>query len=84
MTTITVVSSWTPAQWSLLEFIAAGGRVTVTTQGRRRVAHSTHPSATVTNLDQLADWNLLTITQGAAQVTGDGRRALLEADKGVS
>lgn len=78
MTTVTVTSSWTPAQWSLLKYLAAGGQVTVRRQGRRRVAEGDHYAATCENLDQLTDWGLIEVTQGCAAVTSDGHRVLQE------
>lgn len=82
MSTFAVTSSWTSAQWSLLEFIAAGGRVAVLKRGRRRAVQSDHAAATITNIDQLADWNLIAVAQGVAQVTDDGRRVLSEDAEG--
>jgi hypothetical protein len=82
VSTVTVTSSWTSAQWSLLEFIAGGGHVAVLKRGRRRTVQSDHAAATITNIDQLADWNLITVAQGAAQVTNDGRRVLSEDAEG--
>lgn len=78
MTTVTVTSSWTHAQWSLLKYIAGGGQVTVRRQGRRRVAEGGHYAATCENLDRLTDWGLVEVTQGRATATSDGHRVLQE------